>query len=447
MSKNKWYSQALQSTWDAFKSKKLTEEEFYNEARKNLLISFNSPRLVQRRDLELEALWFWYEDSKQNVQHIYFKDSKLRDFFQEIEIKDFEEAKKFLYENGTKEEIRYLQADSTTISKIAVVYRFIIHIPHEKQGYAFQFTLFEDNNFEFFYEAKNTFSKKKESPIGIIYENQYNKLLKTTSKENDFHIKNIRLAINTLAYLRCKSAVISTERPIQENLYTNNFVTLGISKDLASLTSTDKTTELVHKHNRRGYFKFYRSDIFVNRKGTTDFIPPGKVSEHIRTFTKSKELEEYYANEDFKFIRELQNESNLFSAKTSVYEPKPVKIQEYETERKIRYKRDKQTSLNALARANFCCEFNPEHETFIRKNSDKNYTEAHHLVPLEYQENFQYSLDVEANIVSLCSNCHNKIHYGKDTKELIQKLYETRKNELEKCGIKISLEELLEMYN
>lgn len=93
------------------------------------------------------------------------------------------------------------------------------------------------------------------------------------------------------------------------------------------------------------------------------------------------------------------------------------------------------------------CEFDSCHKTFIRKNSDINYTEAHHLIPLEYQKCFDYSLDVEANIVSLCSNCHNQIHYGKDAEILIEKLYKMRKTELEKCSIDISLDDLLEIYN
>ena len=56
------------------------------------------------------------------------------------------------------------------------------------------------------------------------------------------------------------------------------------------------------------------------------------------------------------------------------------------------------------------------------------------------------SLDREENIVSLCSNCHNEIHYGRDAMVLIEKLYSDRKELLESIGITITLGELLEMY-
>lgn len=111
------------------------------------------------------------------------------------------------------------------------------------------------------------------------------------------------------------------------------------------------------------------------------------------------------------------------------------------------YPRDRQTAINALSHAHYCCEINENHPTFIRKNSDKNYTEPHHLVPMAYSDIFGVSLDVEENIVSLCSNCHNHIHYGKDAEILITKLYNERKGALKKVGIEISLGKLLEMYN
>lgn len=53
---------------------------------------------------------------------------------------------------------------------------------------------------------------------------------------------------------------------------------------------------------------------------------------------------------------------------------------------------------------------------------------------------------MENNIVSLCSNCHNKLHYGKDIKDDLYKLYKERENLLKDAGIYISFEELLNLY-
>jgi predicted HNH restriction endonuclease len=117
-----------------------------------------------------------------------------------------------------------------------------------------------------------------------------------------------------------------------------------------------------------------------------------------------------------------------------------------ETNHGKRYKRDKQRSINALHRANYLCEYKPSHETFIRKSGDVNYTESHHLVPMAFQSLFDVTLDTEANIVSLCSNCHNHIHYGKGADEIIKELYKQRKEALKKEGIVITIEKLLSMY-
>ena len=87
------------------------------------------------------------------------------------------------------------------------------------------------------------------------------------------------------------------------------------------------------------------------------------------------------------------------------------------------YKRDRQISLNALARADFSCEINEEHPLFMRRNSDVAYTEPHHLIPMAYSDKFESSLDVEENIVSLCSNFHNQLHYGKGFELLLENSY------------------------
>ncbi len=110
------------------------------------------------------------------------------------------------------------------------------------------------------------------------------------------------------------------------------------------------------------------------------------------------------------------------------------------------FPRDRQVAINALAHAHYTCEIDKKHPTFLRKNSDKNYTEPHHLIPMAFSEEFDASLDVEENIVSLCSNCHNQIHYGEGADVLLKKLYKERKAHLQNVGIDITLERLLGMY-
>ena len=155
------------------------------------------------------------------------------------------------------------------------------------------------------------------------------------------------------------------------------------------------------------------------------------------------ELEE---KEDNNLVEELKL-ANVNVVDTFEYrgEKKEKEVPIYTNGHKI-YPRNKQTAINALAHANYECEIDSKHPTFIRKKGDRKYTEPHHFIPMAFTEKFEVSLDVEENIVSLCSNCHNQIHYGKDADVLLQKIYEERKEILEEVGLKIEIRRLLEMY-
>ena len=137
-----------------------------------------------------------------------------------------------------------------------------------------------------------------------------------------------------------------------------------------------------------------------------------------------------------------------------LYNPIPEqKAPKVEHKGKLVPARNKRRAKNALIRADYKCEFDPEHLTFKRKKINVPYTEPHHLIPLQYDDLFEYSLDVEANIVSLCSNCHNQIHYGAEIEHIIRRLWDKKKDDIEKAGIgvmkngvKLTVEMLLSFY-
>ena len=112
------------------------------------------------------------------------------------------------------------------------------------------------------------------------------------------------------------------------------------------------------------------------------------------------------------------------------------------------YKIDPAKSRRAIINAKYSCEADGSHESFIRKDGKHRYSEAHHLIPRCYQKNYANSLDVTANIVSLCSNCHNCLHYGSEEErnQILEKLYSDRKNRLKEAGLKITISELKNHY-
>jgi hypothetical protein len=128
------------------------------------------------------------------------------------------------------------------------------------------------------------------------------------------------------------------------------------------------------------------------------------------------------------------------------FEDKAVPLKVHKNSTKKYYERSPQVAINAIANSNYTCEIDSAHKTFTKKSKNEPYLESHHLIPLSKQNDFQYSLDVEANIISLCSNCHNEIHYGQNHKELIEFLYFKRFQRLEKTGLKISLATLIHYY-
>lgn len=111
-------------------------------------------------------------------------------------------------------------------------------------------------------------------------------------------------------------------------------------------------------------------------------------------------------------------------------------------------------SKRALINAGFKCELNPKHKTFITRNNLP-YMEGHHLIPCTpdntdefWNGNCHRNIDCVENVVCLCPTCHRELHYGKweDKKEKIERLYNERKERLEKAGIKIGLEEMMGKY-
>jgi 5-methylcytosine-specific restriction protein A len=110
--------------------------------------------------------------------------------------------------------------------------------------------------------------------------------------------------------------------------------------------------------------------------------------------------------------------------------------------------RDPDMGFTAISNANFKCENDPKHETFISPVTSKQFVEAHHLLPMEFQDDFEASIDVPENIISLCPNCHRAFHNSIDkTKaELISKFFRQRKDFLKGRDINLTENKLLECY-
>lgn len=179
----------------------------------------------------------------------------------------------------------------------------------------------------------------------------------------------------------------------------------------------------------------------------SSIIPESQKDYQLHNQVTKKKIADIEERADLELLEEVESTLENELPTTIDYIPVPVKRPDPVIhEGNISYPRNKDTSLKALKRANYACEIDLSHPSFIRKSNGTKYTEPHHLVPMAEQGRFECSLDVQANIVSLCSNCHKRLHYGKDPELLLRQLYEERKEDLKAVGITISFEELLAMY-
>lgn len=132
---------------------------------------------------------------------------------------------------------------------------------------------------------------------------------------------------------------------------------------------------------------------------------------------------------------------------------KPKKSKKTTKKKKEKYyiNRDSAITAKALKRANYKCEYNQDHFSYMT-TQEKMFTEGHHLIPMQYYQDFSIrdvSIDHIANVVSLCPNCHSRIHHGNDAdrRKMIKKLFADRKSRLEDAEIDVTLEDFYLYYD
>ena len=183
-----------------------------------------------------------------------------------------------------------------------------------------------------------------------------------------------------------------------------------------------------------------------NRKGNRMY---SAALNHFKKYVEYRNEIEYeiaILNEEHSFqsylqvSREMDDTLNLSVSRNI---PNPVIVN-----RKGIWRRNPVIARKSLEIASYTCEIDPDHRQFISKFTNENYVEAHHIIPMEYQGEFDNNLDTYANVVSLCMVCHKRLHFDsfENKRELLNILYQMRKAQLSNSGIFISLENLCRIY-
>lgn len=106
----------------------------------------------------------------------------------------------------------------------------------------------------------------------------------------------------------------------------------------------------------------------------------------------------------------------------------------------------------ALERANYKCELEDfcqcSSHYFTNKKNGKNYVELHHLIPREFSNDFEKSIEQIENYVSLCPRCHRFIHFAVDRERnmALNYLFNKRIGSLDLKGIHVEEGQLKSYY-
>lgn len=296
MAKKIWYSTPLKFIWENVYGvqKKLTpeipDEHIYTILRHGMINVVRANRgNSEANDIMLSGLELWREDLRGNFLHIFFIEKQLQDFLENTPLADLDGIRKYLYENGEEKDVVYIKTSGQTK---CVRYTFGLHIPNETNGYAFSLSLYENKTIELFF-SHNEFIN------GLTSDKFYIDQSKKQDEKSLISSKMFRLAINTIAYMKCFPECVAEGVPkitLERNEQrSEQNVIFRLSE---KVTDFDSTQVSKIPHFRKGYFRLLQSDYFTNKKGQLSFVPETMVKGKAKTISKSERIEEFGRNNE-----------------------------------------------------------------------------------------------------------------------------------------------------
>ena len=94
-----------------------------------------------------------------------------------------------------------------------------------------------------------------------------------------------------------------------------------------------------------------------------------------------------------------------------------------------RLERDPSLVKKRMELSRYMCEYSENHKLFVARSTGSRYVEVHHIIPLNFQDEFaSKKLDNINNLYSLCPYCHAAVHHaeGRVARKLLSKMYDDR---------------------
>ncbi|MEZ4801222.1 MAG: hypothetical protein R2797_00510 [Gelidibacter sp.] len=288
MARKIYYSKPLKYFWQHYYggqkklTPNLTNDEIFMLLRRNIISApLNAFETPESRDLIISGLEMWRDDYKAELLHIYFLDKELRNFLEDTKLSDLEGIKKFLYENGQSKQVVHLYSKEQIET---VVYKFALHLPYEPDGYAFSLSLEKDGSVQLYFSlAENG---------GRLSDKFYTDLNKKKDEVSLTQSRMFRLAINTIAYMKCFPECVDDGVP--KNMYEGNAdkAAHNVTFQISDIIKDNENLPLSRMpHFRRGHFRALQSDYFSNKKGQIVFVTETMVKGKAKTVFMSPEID------------------------------------------------------------------------------------------------------------------------------------------------------------
>ncbi len=252
----------------------------------------------------------------------------------------------------------------------------------------------------------------------------------------------VSLIRNNTKLFNITSSEISIN-PVFDNYFNQNFM---------QKYDIEELNEILMRDVDYSYFLYNIQDFNINLIDA----PQQEIHAEENIVIQEKEIiesEESDEEKDDNYIDKIDNinEYNV-NPDVAVGASEIAPAQYSETSISKKYRRNPLLGRIAIQNAYYACENDHEHKTFKSAKTQKNFMEAHHLVPVKYQQKIwqKYNINVDCveNIVSLCPTCHRAFHNGtKEVKaQLIENIYRQIVPRYNSIGFEITLDEIKELY-
>ncbi len=285
MAKKIWYSKTLTYFWDKYHrhyaKNELDSESLYVKIKKDINSMYPVRLMPEENRREILGTELWYTDYKREMTHLFFIDKHLKTFLGNTKLSDLHGIKQFLKIHGEEQQVVIIK---TKKKENIIVYNFAVHIPYEKDGFAFSLGLDQD--------LKLTLLFCKGETLSVIPEDHYQILNKSSDKIALFNAYALRLAINILAYMICFPDCILDGVPsnMPDEYESKEMKTITLSEKISEASAQKANGKMVSPHFRKGYFKLLKSNFYTHKKGQIVFVHETMVNGKAKTVYTSDEL-------------------------------------------------------------------------------------------------------------------------------------------------------------